>query len=678
MGRGTCLIGLSCLSLWMVVRLVSAMSSNQDLVFFTDDKSGREPGCDKISVYEIGGAVATAVYRDGPNRSSPARLTAREDLSLIISQNSNDDGLGLIGGQPLGGHLRLLWDLGQETWPRWKSELVTSDILRLSQLGAPLLLPDGVTLLCPVELPGAVRNGPTVPMLMRFNVLEISGGKLGTSHGALRLEGLVVGQFLNGIGTQVHLLTTEPMIRTIDVMTMQETEAPIGLPPFKSNLDSTAQRFPERFMHGVLTSDRRFLLGNLGFSGKIFVADLESRQAWEVPVAGSSFVGGLDISRGPENRDLLAIHLGDTSAIFSFDPPTALTELVRQPVNTDWPNYDPYRTPNGDAILLGGPANSIAWASGGRKLLAAHDVDRYEPFGAGASSTFRVFDVAADGRSLRPVDDLVGCAQSETMPSDILTYNSLFPLPSTPPPLSTVSEPTLPSPEPSASATPTVTAAITPTVTATATASMTPTPFRAYLPLILREPPCKPDPRPVDAVLVLDASSSMEGAKLAAAQSAARAFLAVLDLRTDRMGLVSFNREGAILSPLNADNKALITAIDALQTSPGTRMDRGLAEAQSVLAAGGRPEAAALVVLLTDGRQDEQPDLALEAAARLRAASVRLEAVGYGADADLDFLIALTTDQDRVHRAADEASLVAIYRMLAATDCAREPGWSGR
>lgn len=207
---------------------------------------------------------------------------------------------------------------------------------------------------------------------------------------------------------------------------------------------------------------------------------------------------------------------------------------------------------------------------------------------------------------------------------------------------------------------------------------MTPTPFRAYLPLILREPPCKPDPRPVDAVLVLDASSSMEGAKLAAAQSAARAFLAVLDLRTDRMGLVSFNREGAILSPLNADNKALITAIDALQTSPGTRMDRGLAEAQSVLAAGGRPEAAALVVLLTDGRQDEQPDLALEAAARLRAASVRLEAVGYGADADLDFLMVLTTDQDRVHRAADEASLVAIYRMLAATDCAREPGWSGR
>lgn len=217
----------------------------------------------------------------------------------------------------------------------------------------------------------------------------------------------------------------------------------------------------------------------------------------------------------------------------------------------------------------------------------------------------------------------------------------------------------------------------TPSPSPTATATTHPAPL--LLPLLLREPPCTAQTRPLDIALVLDASGSMAGAKLAAAQAAARAFAGALSPGKDRLAIVSFHQEAQLLASLAASPAQVDSAIAGIQLGSGTRMDRGIAAALGQLLAAGRPEATAALILLTDGRQDQEPEAALRAAAGARGAGVSLQAVGFGADADLPFLALLTADPNLVHRADDEAALVALYRRLAvALPCQGERGWSGR
>lgn len=221
---------------------------------------------------------------------------------------------------------------------------------------------------------------------------------------------------------------------------------------------------------------------------------------------------------------------------------------------------------------------------------------------------------------------------------------------------------------------------IAPSPTPTTRLTPTPEPRPIFLPLLLAEPPCRPQARPLDVVLVLDVSSSMTGPKLVAAQAAARAFAAALSPAKDRLAIVAFHQEAHLSAPLSASATQLEAAITALQTAPGTRMDRGIATALAELLAAGRPAPAVpAIVLLTDGRQDQDPDAAVRAAASARAGGIQLLAVGFGADADILFLAQLSADPTNVHRADDQAALVDLYRRLATElPCADAHGWAGR
>ncbi len=220
---------------------------------------------------------------------------------------------------------------------------------------------------------------------------------------------------------------------------------------------------------------------------------------------------------------------------------------------------------------------------------------------------------------------------------------------------------------------------IAPSPTPTASPTATARPAALFLPLLLAEPPCRSAARPLDAVLVLDASASMTGAKLVAAQAAARAFATALDPGKDHMAIVSFNQEARVLATLAAGPAAVEAAIAAIQPAPGTRMDRGIALALAELLAQARPAASSALILLTDGRQDQDPDAALRAAAAARAAGIQLHAVGFGQDADIPFLARLAPDPGALHRADDAAALLALYRQLAeALPCQGSRGWSGR
>ncbi len=233
-----------------------------------------------------------------------------------------------------------------------------------------------------------------------------------------------------------------------------------------------------------------------------------------------------------------------------------------------------------------------------------------------------------------------------------------------------------PTDEPTSTPVPTA----TPTRTPTPTATPTRTPRDLYLPVALRER-CDPSQVHVDAVLLIDSSTSMAGAKIEAAKAAARSFIGLLRLGDDQVGIVAFNQAATLLSPLVTDAAQAGAALDALTLAPGTRIDLGLDAAQAELqSARHRAGSVPLVIVVTDGRQEDEPDRALAVAAAARAAGTTIYAIGLGGDVDRDFLARLAGDPTRTLDAPTPADLAALYAQVAVTvrRCPKEAFWGGR
>ena len=259
---------------------------------------------------------------------------------------------------------------------------------------------------------------------------------------------------------------------------------------------------------------------------------------------------------------------------------------------------------------------------------------------------------------------------------------------------------------PTASSVPTSTATSTstrfPTSTATATIVSTPTSVsirRIYLPTTLRHP-CVP--RPIDAVLVIDISSSMlrsagdGGSKLDAVMRASRAFVDRFDPERSggRIAIAMFNKRAWVTQPLTNDPGRLNTAIDDLprHIEEGTRLDLGLrVGAEAVGAAeAGRWRA---MVFLTDGLPNRVPtpesggrqeDTVLVAAFKVRDGGIEVYTVGYGrVDApDIadrispDLLRDIAGDSSRYHETDDAGALADVFREIAgAIGCGEDTGW---
>lgn len=179
---------------------------------------------------------------------------------------------------------------------------------------------------------------------------------------------------------------------------------------------------------------------------------------------------------------------------------------------------------------------------------------------------------------------------------------------------------------------------------------------------------------------MLDASSSMEGPKLAAAKAAAKAFVAAVHAPEDQVAIISFNETATLEHRLSGDGATLRTAIDRITSAPGTRIDRGLAVGANELGSvRHRADRTAAMVLLTDGVQYEEPERALEVAAAARSAGVVLYAIGLGPDVDDGFMIEVADSRSRYFFAPTASDLEGIYEQVAKSiPCPPSTYWGRR
>lgn len=171
---------------------------------------------------------------------------------------------------------------------------------------------------------------------------------------------------------------------------------------------------------------------------------------------------------------------------------------------------------------------------------------------------------------------------------------------------------------------------------------------------------------PLDAVLLMDRSSSMAGGAIEDARRAALAFVAAVDLSRSRIAVASFAQRASIDQALSRDPSRLERAIGDLVAQGDTNISAGLVQAASALARGGaEPGTVKAVILLTDGRDRYGADAVRRQATVLRRSGIQLVTVGLGFDVDRSLLEEIATTPDDAWYAPRSQDLIDIYLRLA-------------
>ncbi len=512
--------------------------------------------------------------------------------------------------------------------------------------------------------------------IQKYLLANLTGASLGLPVGEIRGVEPAVLLFAADSRT-VYAVATDGYVYTIDVATMSQATPRIAYDPASLPADRAMRR---RRTMAALSPDGQYIAINTS-RNQLNVVDLAAGRSWLVDTPGLSATYGLAFNYRVPQPTLLAVHGWNAVAVYDFLPTRLILRasilLPKQVYPLDVPEvWHRFAT--------------LAWTGRGDAVIAA----------IGTLQEYRILDfqLGEPSRLGRRLDFDVCTASDQTHKGqeiDVLTLNDRLPR-------------FTPTPTASPVRSPTGTPTLTPTVTYTATplpslsrsssptairttATPTPKPQPLYLPLALREQ-CAPGKQHVDVVLVIDASTTMRDqrtaagrTKLAAAIEAARSFVGMMSLPPDQVGVVIFNNDARLLQRLTtrpAEIEAALGRIPDLVRQQ-TRIDRGIEEAHTELAserrrATNRP----VLILLTDGLANPVPaSVAVENAARAKAAGITIFTIGLGQPCELDMeeLTAMASKPVYFYWAPDGEDLLAIYRTIASEiPCPAEAFWGRR
>ncbi|MDH7597000.1 MAG: VWA domain-containing protein [Methanothrix sp.] len=178
------------------------------------------------------------------------------------------------------------------------------------------------------------------------------------------------------------------------------------------------------------------------------------------------------------------------------------------------------------------------------------------------------------------------------------------------------------------------------------------------------EVPCA---SPIDVVLSIDSSGSMTTSDPGdLRKSAAREFVAGLDLSMDRVGIVSWNTS-AVSSPLTSNLEDIESSINSIGADGNTSLDTGLEAAIDLLPESSRSK---VIVLLTDGVSTDgghytPPGVPGSPVDEARSKGIVVFTIGLGPEADARNLteIAHSTGGE-FYSTPDASALASIYQRI--------------
>jgi hypothetical protein len=190
--------------------------------------------------------------------------------------------------------------------------------------------------------------------------------------------------------------------------------------------------------------------------------------------------------------------------------------------------------------------------------------------------------------------------------------------------------------------------------------------------------------QPVDVMLVMDVSGSMQGEKIQSAKVAAKIFVDQLNMSRDRVGLVSFSDEATLICNLTNNDSFIKSIIDTLSTGGATNMGSGISISNEEFVKHGRSNALWVMILLSDGKANRPcphhpqhsnegcpyaQEYALnqsECAKVLLGKGVIIYTIGLGSSGDLDEILLkqIAFDESKYFNAPKADQLESIYKMI--------------
>lgn len=177
--------------------------------------------------------------------------------------------------------------------------------------------------------------------------------------------------------------------------------------------------------------------------------------------------------------------------------------------------------------------------------------------------------------------------------------------------------------------------------------------------------------RPTNVYLVVDTSGSMEGSKLAAAQSALKAFLEQIAGDRDRVGIIEFGsglKDYSLLTVLDDGTRQQMNGmIDRMEAAGGTALIDAVYAAVATLQREDQPDAINAVVVMTDGLENESGYNLFDLQSLVRQSPslpIVIFTIGFGDDADEETLSEMARIGGGQFRRAGEADIEELYRII--------------
>jgi Ca-activated chloride channel homolog len=179
--------------------------------------------------------------------------------------------------------------------------------------------------------------------------------------------------------------------------------------------------------------------------------------------------------------------------------------------------------------------------------------------------------------------------------------------------------------------------------------------------------------KPVDLVVVMDTSGSMQGSKISSARDSLVKFLNVLDAR-DRISILIFNSDlitMSQLSPVGEKRDDLVRRVSGIVEGGGTRLYDATYQAYQDLTVNGDPKHIRAMVVLSDGMDTESVKTLDEILAKIGSTSeeggnaIKLFTIAFGSDADQDTLTQLADATGGMEYKSDPSTIQQIYEQIA-------------
>jgi Ca-activated chloride channel family protein len=179
--------------------------------------------------------------------------------------------------------------------------------------------------------------------------------------------------------------------------------------------------------------------------------------------------------------------------------------------------------------------------------------------------------------------------------------------------------------------------------------------------------------KPVDLVVVMDTSGSMQGDKIASARNSLMQFINLLDER-DRLELIVFNSDIITLtelSPVGEKRQQVLNRVSGIVEGGGTRLYDTVQEAYKSLENKGDQSHIRSIVVLSDG-QDTESSMSIDdvinqigATGEEAGSSIKVFTIAFGDDADKDILKQIAESTGGKQYESDPKTINKVYGEIA-------------